>query len=304
MQLKRINEINEKALSKGFIYMVAKINGTAQTGEWWISMSFRRKRTSYFCVPVVILFILITAAPVLACETPTPTPTPTPIPIPPFKCMEGEQSLKAADGETVGCVAVTNDQNFLFVKVYNATSVQLKKVSWAWSASQDGIPHDATGNPLPDQFPYSHEFTSSEPSYAFKGVDVNNVVLSDKGEIYLSAYAAFEKGGGKTCTWIASAGDGTETFTARNNPKLGPDVCGTPPLRSGKAVKSYTAPWTGTSLYLAGTRTPFSFTNGKWIWESYYVRNPYKGDIVDFTKSFTLSGTPVSATLWITADDG
>jgi len=34
------------------------------------------------------------------------------------------------------------------------------------------------------------------------------------------------------------------------------------------------------------------------------VVDPWKGDIVDFTKAFALPGTPVSGTLWITADDG
>jgi hypothetical protein len=106
MQLKRINEINEKALSKGFIYMVAKINGTAQTGEWWISMSFRRKRTSYFCVPVVILCILFTAAPVNAVPVQDPAP---------FACGAMEYSL-IADNEVVGCVAVTNDNAYLTVR--------------------------------------------------------------------------------------------------------------------------------------------------------------------------------------------
>jgi len=63
-------------------------------------MRNRRTRTSYLCVPVVILALLLTAAPVLACDTPNPPPTP-------FACGAGEFSLMN-NTEVVGCVAVTN----------------------------------------------------------------------------------------------------------------------------------------------------------------------------------------------------
>ncbi|MDD1662133.1 MAG: LamG domain-containing protein [Methanomicrobiales archaeon] len=52
-------------------------------------------------------------------ETPTPVPTtaePTPTPTPAFSCPTGTYSLVTAEGETSGCVAVSNDW------AYNATS--------------------------------------------------------------------------------------------------------------------------------------------------------------------------------------
>jgi uncharacterized repeat protein (TIGR01451 family) len=49
----------------------------------------------------------------------------------------------------------------------------------------------------------------------------------------------------------------------------------------------------------------YSFPNGaQWIWESYRTQNPVAGDIVDFEKTFDIPGTLVSATLYITCDNG
>jgi uncharacterized repeat protein (TIGR01451 family) len=42
----------------------------------------------------------------------------------------------------------------------------------------------------------------------------------------------------------------------------------------------------------------------KWIWESYRTQNPVAGDIIDFEKTFTIPGTPISGTLHITCDNG
>jgi len=41
-----------------------------------------------------------------------------------------------------------------------------------------------------------------------------------------------------------------------------------------------------------------------WIWESYQVEHPVAGDVVDFEKTFTVEGSPVSANLYITCDNG
>lgn len=69
--------------------------------------------------------------------------------------------------------------------------------------------------------------------------------------------------------------------------------------------------WSGTShTFDADTR---------WIWHcdetsttgqtmggkpTYYVKEPIAGDVVEFEDSFTISGTPTSGTLYITADNG
>jgi hypothetical protein len=260
------------------------------TGEWWISMTYRRTRETYLCVLVMILGVLVIAAPVAAYETPASKP---------FSCPADAQNLTTASGELVGCVAVTNDNSYLYVNFSSSPSVQLTKASWGWSTF---IPTDSIGNPVPVAFSHTQTFTNGVQTFTFPGEDISEVLGTDAVSIYLSAYAVVEEKNVKTCTWISS--DGTETYTAYNNPKLGPDIPGTPSPRSGTAVIATVSPWHNPSLYLGTTRTPFTFKFGKWIWESKLVKNPYKGDIVDFTKTFTLNGDPVSGTIWITADDG
>jgi hypothetical protein len=273
------------------------------TGEWWISMTYCRTRETYLCMLVMILGGLIIAAPVMACETPTPTPTKS------FSCPQSTwavkyENLTAADGELVGCMAITNDNTYLSVNISSSPSVQMTMANWTWivATKGDSILHDPNGVPLTQVFKYSHFFKEGEQFHNFVPVGISDELSQDVASIWVSAYATVEKKNGNACTWISS--NGTETYTAYNNPKLGPDVKGTPSPRSGTAVMAYISPWHNPSLYFATNRTPFTFTVGKWIWESNKVKNPWKGDIVDFTKTFTVSGVPVSGKLWITADDG
>jgi hypothetical protein len=262
---------------------------------------------------VAILAVLAIAAPVMATDglvgcgsptpTPTPTATPTPVPTQPFACGIGERSL-VADGEVVGCVAITNDNTYLYVNFSSSPSYQMKMANW----TEGNIPLDSTGAPVLGKFLYSYVFKDGETYHLFPRVNISETVGSDVDFSLFSAHALVEKKSVQTCTWIAS--DGTETFTAYNNTALGPDVTGVPsyptkaPLRSGKAVLAYISPWHNPSLYFGTNSNPFTFAIGKWIWESYFVKDPNKGDVVDFTKTFTLTGVPASGTLWITADDG
>ena len=53
------------------------------------------------------------------------------------------------------------------------------------------------------------------------------------------------------------------------------------------------------------TGITYGFPNGaQLIWESEKCQNPVSGDIVDFEKTFIISGAPVSGTLYITCDNG
>jgi hypothetical protein len=284
------------------------------TGEWWISMTNRRKNYLYLYLPVLILALLVITVPVMAtdaivnCGTPTPTvtPTPTPTPVPPAPiCPETAEKLLTSTGEKVGCVVVTNDEFNLYVTFVSDPypSVQIRKANWTLALQQKDILKDANGVPLTTEFPYYHIFQDGEPSYTFPPVDFRKELANtDISSFIISAYAVVEKKGGKTCDWIYS--DGKETFRASSNPRLGSDLTSISKSRSGTAVAAY-APNADAPLYLRGTSTHFIWgSRAIWIWESYRVVNPWKGDIVDFTKPFTLQGTPISGTLWITADDG
>jgi hypothetical protein len=285
-----------------------------RTGEWWISMTYRGKKQTYLCMLVMIAVLVITV-PALAsddivgCGTPTPTPTPTPCPTPvtppsgPFACPEGVLSLVTANGDVVGCVAVSNDRISLNVKFTANPAFHMKTANWTYGLEAGDITLDANGVPALDTFPYNYAFADGEMSHQFPPVDISKIVPQDIDHLVVSAHAAIEKKDIQTCQWIYS--DGTETFKAYSNPKAGSDTSLTPRTRSGTAVMAW-APNADSSLYLRGTSSSsrFTFAKANWIWESYRVMDPWRGDIVDFTKTFALAGTPVSGTLWITADDG
>ncbi len=218
----------------------------------------------------------------------------------PFSCPETARKLVTSSGELVGCVEIKNDAANLFVTFTSDPSLQMRTANWTYGLQPQDIPQDATGVPLSEKFLYWYPFKDGEQSHTFTA-DISNEMGIDQPYLVISAFATVEKDV-ENCQWISS--DGTETFKAMSNPRLGSDVSTTPRSRSGTAVAAY-APNADAPLYLRGPRTHFTWqSHAIWIWESYRVRNPWKGDIVDFTKPFTLQGTPVSGTLWITADDG
>ncbi len=53
-----------------------------------------------------------------------------------------------------------------------------------------------------------------------------------------------------------------------------------------------------------GVSYNFTPSGAQLIWESNTPQNPVSGDVVDFEKTFTIPGTPVSGTLYITCDNG
>jgi hypothetical protein len=232
------------------------------------------------------------------CSSPTPPPPPTT-----FTCPASSQKLVTTSGELVGCVAITNDRISLSVEFTSNPSLQMRRADWTWGLITSDIPLDTNDVPVVEKFLYSYSFKDGETSHLFPPVDISSVRSLDIDHLIVSAHAAVEKKNIQTCTWVYS--DGTETFKAYGNPKLGSDLSSTPKSRSGTAVKAW-APNADSSLYLRGTSSSslFTFAKANWIWESYRVVDPWKGDIVDFTKTFALTGTPVSGTLWITADDG
>ena len=248
---------------------------------------------------LVILTVLGIAVPGMACggTTPTPTPTPAPTPTPPifppggFACPDTSYPLLTADGETAGCAAVSN--------AWDATSTENTLNVTFWMAGSFSLKEADVSGTIPIVIPRSAQsFASPTQSCSFL------IPLGDTGDVadlIINLHAVVQNKNTGGCSWVFS--DGTETYKAYSNPKLGPDSAGTPLTRSGTAALAW-APNADSSLYLGNPSSRFAFSYAKWIWESYHPLDPWKGDIVDFTKTFTLDGTPVSGTLWITADDG
>ena len=118
---------------------------------------------------------------------------PPPPPPAPFTCPDTSRSLVTADGETVGCVAVSNDDMNLYVGFTSPPSDPLKTGNWAWGFLTGDIPQ-ADGVPDPAKFPHNHLFPMGETSRDFPGVDISHVVASDVAYLTLSAHAVTQSG--------------------------------------------------------------------------------------------------------------
>jgi hypothetical protein len=258
------------------------------------------KRPAYKRYLLAILALVVITLPALACETPAPTPTTTPLPAlrnTVFTCPDTSYPLLTADGVTAGCVAVSNTWDYAQAPATNTlTATYTIADSFSMKRADVALGGDPTGIPQIPQF--TRSFNPPTQSTSFP---ISLGASGDIASVYLNLHAIVQNRNTGSCSWVFS--DGTETYKAYSNPKLGSDSSGTPLTRSGKAVLAW-APYADDYLYFGDSSSHFTFASAKWIWESYQVKDPLKGDIVDFTRSFTLDGTPVSGTLWITADDG
>jgi hypothetical protein len=124
-------------------------------------------------------------------ETPveiTVTPTETPTPAPPFSCPTGTYSLLTADGETTGCVAITNNYwainattglqyDALYVTFTAAPDTCLTGARIAVSLSSDPIAPQYSEVFDPAACTTTHTFSVELPSY-----------YDDVPELFVSAF--------------------------------------------------------------------------------------------------------------------
>jgi hypothetical protein len=140
-----------------------------------------------------------TTTPVETTVVPTTTPTPvettiepTPAPTPAFSCPVGTSSLVTADGETTGCVAITNDWAFnatanlvsdtISVAFTAADTTRFSGASLGISDSMRVVTPQYSEVFDPASGTTSHTFTIELPSN-----------FDDVGYLYISAFATMEK---------------------------------------------------------------------------------------------------------------
>lgn len=191
--------------------------------------------------------------------------------------------LMAGQNIEVGNVSVWNDGENLYVK-YEITEEGwfLTETHLAVATSLDDIPQK-NGNPPPGQFPYSREY------------DLADQVTEDTYVIPLDGQ-----------------GVGTKLFIAAHA------VVGQPAVTHIESSEFCIASGIGTSVVVNGgvaatlawvhplwneSLTMPLYEDADWIWESERVSHPVNGDIVEFQQEFNIAGTPVNATLYITADN-
>jgi PKD repeat protein len=118
------------------------------------------------------------------------------------------QSLLTTDGQTLGCVAVSNDDTNLYVTFTGTASDPLVRADWAWGYSPGNIPQTG-GLPDPTKFPNTYTFPAGTLSYAFPGVDISQAVSSDTAYIVISAHALTSSG---EDLWVSSSDEGPRLF--------------------------------------------------------------------------------------------
>lgn len=197
--------------------------------------------------------------------------------------------LMCGQYEDGGDVLVWNDADNLYVKfVVPEGSDCLVETHVHVATSLEGIPQK-NGNPPPGKFDYSntHECVM-EWMYTIP------LEWGAGTQLYIAAHAST---GVSDMMWVYS-GAGNETFTAYNG--LGtteytcPQVAGP---RTGTSVSAWNHP-----AWESNVNPNFKY--GEWIWEAEYPVNLICGDVVDFTRSFTIPGYPYAGRLWVTANNG
>jgi hypothetical protein len=184
----------------------------------------------------------------------------------------------AATAVDVGDVLVWNDEDYLYVKYVTTDDWYITEVHLEVATISGGIPQ-AKGNPIPGKFTYKAEGLWTQ-EYLF------TIPLSWDSDKQLSI-AAHAVVGHAVSGCIDLYSNATTMVTDGNEegatyPKLAVEVTG---------------PWGDLG---------FS-SDSKWIWETAEVVHPIAGDIVEFSREFTINGLYLvdkTGSLKITADNG
>jgi hypothetical protein len=205
----------------------------------------------------------------------------------------------AGQHEDAGDVTVSLNGVNLAIKFTTTGSWLLTETHLQIATSVSGIPQK-NGNPIPGQFAYkqSHNPPVSEYTYTVPNS------WSAGTTLYIAAHAVVTSGG--TCTlWVYS--DGTESYVAVGGPgtaaSAGAGIVPALGPRAGTATFAW-EPTNNVDPSYWDSHLDHSFVHADWIWESFRSVNEVCGDVVDFTKMFTVPGTPIGGTLWVTADNG
>jgi hypothetical protein len=204
--------------------------------------------------------------------------------------------LLAGQTEDIGDVLVWNDADNLYVKfVYTGPDcgfleVHLQVDEGDWD---EGI-LTKKGNPIPGQFEKSYSPGFCFPEHTF------TYILADEGwttdtELMIAAHAAM--GLAETMTIVSD----TSTAVTEVN---GLPVTATNAVLANEPVgypncATYAPDGTG-SVWDSSVNIP----GAHWIWNTLNPEHPIEGDVVTFTKTFTVPGLPNGGTLNITADNG
>jgi PGF-CTERM protein len=196
--------------------------------------------------------------------------------------------LLTGQGIDVGDVSVWNDGDYLYVRYVVTDGWYLAETHLQVTDSLAGIPQTTAGSPIPEHFNYvmEHDLSSPVTEYTYPPIDVSGFKVT---KLYLAAHAKVVNiTTGDMCVFS----DNTTTFIGITSGK------------SGSAVMLTSLP----PEWITEVKHPFLDKKARWIWESEPVVHPVEGDIVDFYKTFTITGLyPIeinNTKFFVTSDNG
>jgi len=202
--------------------------------------------------------------------------------------------LLAGQTIDVGDVLVWNDGDYLYVKYVTTDGWLLTETHLAIATELSGIPQTKTGNPIPGKFTYFAYHDPPVDEYTYP-IDLT----WDPGTIlYIAAHAVVRHD--YTLLLVSDAGntwfDGNPAVDAYEPNTWYPN----PPY-----TESSPSLWDN----VISSSHNFELSGADWIWNTYFVNDDdsthgWSGEIVEFTRTFDIPGTPTAGTLWITCDNG
>jgi len=202
--------------------------------------------------------------------------------------------LLAGQTIDVGDVLVWNDGDYLYVKYVTTDGWLLTETHLAIASALSGIPKTKTGNPIPGKFTYFayHDPPVDEYTYPI------DLTWDPDTELYIAAHAVVRHD--YTLLLVSDAGntlaDGNPAFDAYEPNTWYPNM---------PYTESEPSLWDTTIT----SSHNFELSGADWIWNTYFVNDDdsthgYSGEIVEFTRTFDIPGTPTAGALWITCDNG
>lgn len=193
---------------------------------------------------------------------------------------EFRTDLIAGRHTDVGDIVVWNNETHLFVEFIMNESWILKEIHLEVATSLEDIPQTRKGNPIPGRFEYKAEFDVGDmvSDYTFI-IPLDEILeeFSSSTELYIAAHAVVVE-----LTKVATIVSDTDTLVISGNGDDGT----TYPHNAVYAWEPYSDDTP--SFWDKNVDYNFSKNGADWIWESYRVMHPIKGDIVTFRKDFEI----------------
>jgi hypothetical protein len=210
----------------------------------------------------------------------------------------GQFDLIAGQNVDVGDVIVSIEDDNLTVEYQLADGWLMTASHLAVGDELSDLPVNSKGNPVPGSYPYSESYDPAVSGYVF-AIPLDDINLTLGEQLYIAAHAVVWEQVASTMTVISDTATLANGASAVKSTEPGVGVtypdC---PAGDDDAIESL---W-DSNAKLKGGASPV-WGDADWIWSTSYPANPMTGEVVNFSKSFTVPGLPIGGSLTITADN-